>query len=401
MNEIRKLYIFTFFRSFTVFASVSVAFYNSNGLSYFEIMLLQSVYAVAIAVLEVPSGMLSDMIGRKKTLVVGSVAFAVAYSCGAFGAGLLMFGLMQIFAAVGQSCYSGTFLALMYEDVEHDRSITKSPNAIFSNLQVINLISVLLAALTSVIVVKHISMRATYFITVFMYLLTFVVSLGLKEKQHTCVKKESYSLKGYFSIFREGIQTIAKCGFQILLIDMIVFVCFSNVVLYLQQPLLLDRAFPVAYFGIVSVIITITTTVALKFFGALEQRIKRPERLLRVLTLIMIAVLLSNIAIRKPFWVVVTFAMLAIVMRVREIFIMTEVNRQINDNSRATILSIVSAIEMVGVAALSAVIGYCENISLDFSIVVISVAMLGLYGVMWTKQWRENSKLESTYNCNK
>ena len=63
-----------------------------------------------------------------------------------------MFGLMQIFAAVGQSCYSGTFLALMYEDVEHDKSITKSPNVIFSNLQVINLVSVLLAALISWII---------------------------------------------------------------------------------------------------------------------------------------------------------------------------------------------------------------------------------------------------------
>ncbi len=390
MNEIRKLYLFTFFRSFTVFASVSVAFYNSNGLSYFEIMLLQSVYAVAIAVLEVPSGMLSDMIGRKKTLVVGSVAFAVAYSCGAFGAGLFMFGLMQIFAAVGQSCYSGTFLALMYEDVEHDRSITKSPNAIFSNLQVINLISVLLAALTSVIVVKHISMRATYFITVFMYLLTFVVSLGLKEKQHTCIKKESYSLKGYFSIFREGIQTIAKCGFQILLIDMIVFVCFSNVVLYLQQPLLLDRAFPVAYFGIVSVIVTITTTVALKVFGVLEKRIKQPKRLLSILTMAVIAVLLSNIVIKNSFWVIMTFSVLAIVMRVREIFIMTEVNRQISDSSRATVLSIVSAIEMIGIAVLSAVIGYCENISLDFSIVVVSLTMLSFYGIICLKNRKES-----------
>ena len=386
MNEIRKLYLFTFFRSFTVFASVSVAFYNSNGLSYFEIMLLQSVYAIAIAVLEVPSGMLSDMIGRKKTLVVGSLAFAIAYSCGAFGAGLLMFGLMQIFAAVGQSCYSGTFLALMYEDVEHDKSITKSPNVIFSNLQVINLVSVLLAALTSVIVVKYMSMRATYFITVLMYLLTFAVSLGLKEKKHTYVKKESYSLKGYFSIFREGIQTIAKSGFQILLIDMIVFVCFSNVVLYLQQPLLLDRAFPVAYFGIVSVIVTITTTVALKVFGVLEKRIKQPKRLLSILTMAVIAVLLSNIVIKNSFWVIMTFSVLAIVMRVREIFIMTEVNRQISDSSRATILSIVSAIEMIGIAVLSAVIGYCENISLDFSIVVISLAMLSFYCIVWLRK---------------
>ena len=174
---------------------------------------------------------------------------------------------------------------------------------------------------------------------------------------------------------------------------MIVFVCFSNVVLYLQQPLLLDRAFPVAYFGIVSVIVTITTTVARKVFGVLEKRIKQPKRLLSILTMAVIAVLLSNIVIKNSFWVIMTFSVLAIVMRVREIFIMTEVNRQISDSSRATVLSIVSAIEMIGIAVLSAVIGYCENISLDFSIVVVSLTMLSFYGIICLKNRKESSLL--------
>ena len=110
MKEIKKLYLFTFFRSLTFFASISIAFYNSNGLSYFQIMALQSIYGIMTAVFEIPSGVLSDLLGRKRTLILGTVCFIAAYLCGALGSTFLPFVFMQIFAAAGQSCYSGTFV---------------------------------------------------------------------------------------------------------------------------------------------------------------------------------------------------------------------------------------------------------------------------------------------------
>lgn len=386
MKEIKKLYLFTFFRSFTVFASISVAFYNSNGLSYFEIMLLQSLYAIATAVMEIPSGMFSDMLGRKKTLMIGTVSFIAAYSFGAIGTSVLPFALMQILAAIGQSCYSGTFLALMYEDINADTSIDKSTNVIFANLQMINLISALSASIVSVFIVKYISMRAAYVITVFMYVITFVINLMLHEKKEKADIKRNYSIKAYIAIFTDSLQAISDSGFMQLFIDMIMFACFANTLLYLEQPLLLDRNFPVTYFGLITVIITVSTTIALKFVGFIEKRTKSLDRLLKIFTIFVIVMLLSNVFLKNSGWVILTFIVLTIVVRIREIFIMTAVNKAISDNTRATVMSIVSAIEMIGLAVFSAVIGYCEDISVDFSLIVISVVMLVSYIILWIKK---------------
>jgi MFS family permease len=52
---------------------IVVPFYESNGLSMKDIMILQAVYSVAIVVLEVPSGYLADVIGRRKTLILGAM----------------------------------------------------------------------------------------------------------------------------------------------------------------------------------------------------------------------------------------------------------------------------------------------------------------------------------------
>lgn len=386
MKEIKKLYLFTFFRSFTVFASISVAFYNSNGLSYFEIMLLQSLYAIATAVMEIPSGMFSDMLGRKKTLMIGTVSFIAAYSFGAIGTSVFPFALMQIFAAIGQSCYSGTFLALMYEDINADTSIDKSTNVIFANLQMINLISALSASIASVFVVKYISMRAAYVITAFMYVVTLIINLMLHEKKEKADIKRNYSVKTYIAIFTDSLRAISDSGFMQLFIDMIMFACFANTLLYLEQPLLLDRNFPVTYFGLITVIITISTTIALKFVGFIEKRMKSLDRLLKVFTMFVVVMLLSNVFLKNSGWVILTFIVLTIVVRIREIFIMTDVNKVISDNTRATVMSIVSAIEMIGLAVFSAVVGYCEDISVDFSLIVISTVMLVSYTILWIKK---------------
>ncbi len=54
-------------------------FYNENGLDNFDIFLLQAIYSVSVAVMEIPSGYMADVVGRKKTLILGSVLGALGY----------------------------------------------------------------------------------------------------------------------------------------------------------------------------------------------------------------------------------------------------------------------------------------------------------------------------------
>lgn len=384
MKEIRKLYLFTFFRSFTCFASISIAYYRSNELSYFEIMLLQALYAIATAILEIPSGMLSDMIGRKKTLLIGTFSFVGAYTCGALGSSMFPFIIMQVLGAVGQSCYSGTFLALMYEDIEKDNSIQKSATQVFAILQTINLFSGLLASLLSVVIVKYFSMRSTYVITVLMYLLTLVVNFTLQERcEGAGVYQGQYSVKRYFSIFWVSIKRISNTGLITVFVDMIIFACFANTLLYMEQPILLDRHFPVEYFGGVTVVITVATTIVLKFIGKIEEHIQNLQKFLKRITVFIILMIISNLLIRTYIWGILTFLLLTIVIRIREIFILTEINRVISNDVRATVMSIVSAIQMVGISVLSIGIGYCEDISINFAISVLALIITGAYVVLW------------------
>ena len=70
-SNILKLYFFeSLFMSIAFTIPTIVLFWLENGLSFMEIMILQSFFALMIVLIEVPSGYIADIIGRKKTIIL-------------------------------------------------------------------------------------------------------------------------------------------------------------------------------------------------------------------------------------------------------------------------------------------------------------------------------------------
>lgn len=100
-----------------LFMPIVVPFYESNGLSMKDIMVLQAVYSIAIVVLEVPSGYLADVIGRKKTLVIGAMFGTVGFTTYSLSFGFTGFLIAEIILGIGQSCVSGADSAMLYDSL--------------------------------------------------------------------------------------------------------------------------------------------------------------------------------------------------------------------------------------------------------------------------------------------
>ena len=52
---------------------IIVLFYEDHGLGLQDVFILKSVYSVAAVALEIPSGYLADVWGRKKSLILGCI----------------------------------------------------------------------------------------------------------------------------------------------------------------------------------------------------------------------------------------------------------------------------------------------------------------------------------------
>lgn len=91
--------------------------YFQDVLSGAQAILLYVVYDVAITVLEVPSGYMSDRIGRRKTLILSAFAAFGGAVCLWLGDSFAMFAMGQILVGIGGAFASGTEEAMLYESL--------------------------------------------------------------------------------------------------------------------------------------------------------------------------------------------------------------------------------------------------------------------------------------------
>ena len=89
--------------------------YFSSHLSLAEVLRLEALYYVVVVMLEVPSGYLSDRVGRKVTLVLAASAFVISYVVFISARDFSAFAIAQLALATGMAFRSGTDAAFLYD----------------------------------------------------------------------------------------------------------------------------------------------------------------------------------------------------------------------------------------------------------------------------------------------
>lgn len=116
-NNIWKLYIIKGLMWFMVAMPIIVLFFQENGLSLQEVMILQGSYSMMVALMEIPSGYLADLFGRKKTMVLGTIFCFLGFALFSFSFGFWEFLLAEILLGIGNSFISGSDSAILYDSL--------------------------------------------------------------------------------------------------------------------------------------------------------------------------------------------------------------------------------------------------------------------------------------------
>jgi MFS family permease len=114
-RNLKLLYGFSFFDPFMIIIPLWVPYLATQGISMRQFMELQSVFAIVILCGEVPTGLLSDLWGRKKTLLLGSTLKAVSFSLLPFWSSYEGFLFYHLTMGIALSLISGGDVALLYD----------------------------------------------------------------------------------------------------------------------------------------------------------------------------------------------------------------------------------------------------------------------------------------------
>ncbi len=116
-TNIYNLYLIKLSKWLMLIMPIVALYYRENGLDDFDIYLLQAVYSLSVAFLEVPSGYMADVIGRRKSLIIGAIFGTLGFAIYSIAQGFGHFLVAEIILGLGGSFISGSDSALLFDSL--------------------------------------------------------------------------------------------------------------------------------------------------------------------------------------------------------------------------------------------------------------------------------------------
>ena len=114
-SNIKLLNWFNFFTDLIFYAPIAVLYFAKVSGSFALGMSVFSIVTISSALLEIPTGIFSDKIGRRKTIILGAASAVVASIFYAIGGSFLFLAIGSFFLGLCRSFYSGNNDALLYD----------------------------------------------------------------------------------------------------------------------------------------------------------------------------------------------------------------------------------------------------------------------------------------------
>lgn len=200
-KNVRLLTLFNFFTDLKLYGPIAILYFTqvtgsfSLGMSIFSLVFLSS------ALFEVPTGILSDLIGRKNTLVLGAIASVFCTMFYAFGGSYWILVIGALCEGISRSFYSGNNDALLYDsvaDANKEIDYQKYLARVSSMFQIALALS---AAIGSVL--AAVSFPLVMWLSVIPQMICLMISLKVVDpKKHTASGNIYLHLKESFYYFR-------------------------------------------------------------------------------------------------------------------------------------------------------------------------------------------------------
>ena len=377
--------------------TILTLYYLWRGLSYFDIALVQSVGAIATAVLEIPTGWISDRCGHHIVLKIASFSRLVAIVTLTFANSFLLMVASELFFSLANASQSGAGSAFLFEATNANSRMDRKNGAyalILSKMtgaQSIIRITVRLIAP----VLFSINPLIPFVISIFVYFLGLLVTLEFKEndvspnRRDNCLPEEDEFIRTKTSKLnlKENVQTFFQELIKIVKTNIFISLCtVSAVSLILVSnysqfiaPNLTNMGFDIKFLGIVTAAASLGeffgSRLTAKIVKTLKDSYKKSAEdsiafsgnveflvILGVLSVIAVLILCAGL-IPSIYVCIFTYVAINLFSTTLSILINNQMNLIAEENNRATLLSVSNQIEEIASVVSDPLIGVALDLS--------------------------------------
>lgn len=375
-DNIAILHLIKFFSSLYFYHQVISLYLRARGLNFVEINSLWGIIVGVQALAEVPTGVIADKLGRKFSIAMALFLQFLGEFIFIFADSYAVFVLTCIIGGIGFAFLSGCFEAMMYDSLkakgrEQDMQKVAGLNGSFG-LVATTIGSVVGGFLTADLQLSNFVLAIIF--TAFFVFLSFLVSLLLREPSIGYKHSENSSMK----LVKDGLILIkTNRSLQRIILLSLLTTPFINYLLNFYPPYFVHAHVSGYLFGITLALASLAGVFTSKYAYLFE-------RTFGVRRGVFLAVIMPGIF--YFFMAIVSHSIVSIILVVlayssmyiqRPIFL-DYLNRHIESENRATVLSLISVLSGIYVAILGLLIGMIADRSLLYSFIFMgSLIILG------------------------
>ena len=383
-RDLRLFYLFRLLATSYLYVPIFMLFQESRGLSFFERLTLGGIYSAVVIVVEVPTGVFADRIGRRRSMMFGALTMVasclIAFRAGSFAA----FAVAEALAALSMALCSGADSAYLFDLLlEHDavheygrrESVASAWHLLGSAI-----------AFAGGGLLAQVDLALPYLVTAVVAAVAVVVAMMLRDDRplggaRLARPPAGQILGTYLRQIGSALRVVGRNGRLLWLVgySAVVFALLRATV-YLYQPYLQARGFAVVEIGLLFAAVYVLASLVAYRTYALRHRLG-DELLLWLLLGGLAASFLLLDAVRGP-WVVILLGVQAVANGVYSPLTKPLLNHEITDSSRrAAILSVDSMARRAAMGVFAPIAGlYGEDsvLALCGAIGVIGLVVLAV-----------------------
>lgn len=335
---------------------IIVLFYQENGLSLKDVLTLQAIYSVAIIVLEIPSGYLGDVWGKKNTIILGAILGTLGFTIYSFSYGFWGFLIAELVLGVGQSFISGSDSAILYDSLKrkgNENLYVKYEGRVLSTGNFAETIAAVAGGFLA-----EISLRTPFYAQIFVALLAIPAAFMLIEP-YTVEKNRTKALSNILSIVKNSLFKSRELSVNIFFSAIIG--CSTLTMAWFIQAYLKDvQNFSEYQIGIAWAVLNLTVGIATIFAYKIEKKLGK-----------LISVLLILIVVGSSYLIIgstdlkIVFVVIWVFYMIRGIatpVLKDYINRLCQPEIRATVLSVRNFIIRIFFAGFGPMVGWIADL---------------------------------------
>lgn len=375
-HNVWKYGLYHVFWRMSFFLPVIVLFWQDNGLSLTQIMVLQSLFAIACAILEVPTGYVADVMGRKHSLVGGGLFYFIGYIIYSLGTGFWSFLAAELVIALAVSLISGADSAFIYETLA-DKGRENEYKKVWGTIQFYGLIAIAVSNIIGSLIATF-GLRVTLYAMLPSSLAMFIMSFTFIEPhKHKEVAREGY-IKDMVSAIKYALINSKSLRWTIIYGSFLV--GMNNAVIWLYQPYFSITGLDIAYFGAAFASYQLVAAFASKIAHRYEELLKPKYTALSLLVMIVLGYVLMG-----SFTVIFGFAFGFLMQLARGIGkpVFSGYINALTFKHRATTLSLHALLSRLIYAMVIPVLGWIADVYTIQQALLVMAASTAIIGIVF------------------